>query len=547
MRTAALLSLAIVITGVALIAFRVLDDKFFVSVPRHGGSISEGIVGRPHLINPISARSDADKDLVALIYSGLMRPSITGNNIEPDLASSIAMSPDGKTYTVTLRDGLVFHDGKSLTTDDVAFTIARIQEKSYHSVLAPAFFGVKTTIQDSHTIIFELTSAHATFPSMLTFGVLPKHLWREIGPSDDDTQYNIRPIGSGPYKLKSIERNKSTELISAYNLESFDKYAHGEPHIESLRLEFFGNEEDMISALREKRIDSIASVSVRNAKMLAKEEFDLKTSRMPRILGIYFNQQKSSVLADPVVREALALSLARNRIASEAFAGYATPEAYAFPGITEHKTIADDMGSLEASSLLEKNGWTRSNGGVWTKTEKGKQPIQLSFTLTVPKIEDINAAADIAVASWRALGIQVTTSLVDYDAIGDKVIAPRAFEALFFGEVTGRDIDPRPFWYSKEKTGANLAQYSSKTADTLIEDLAKITSETERLHALESLADVIRADNPAIFAFSPQFIYPGVARIKRTVPKAITTPAERFAGIETWHVDTQRVWAFLKK
>lgn len=104
-----------------------INNKLVVSIPEDGGSISEGIIGTPTLINPVLAVTDADKDMVALVYSGLMRKSTNGDFI-PDLAESFIVSPEGNVYTFTLKDNLTFHDGSKLTASDVVFTINQIQD-----------------------------------------------------------------------------------------------------------------------------------------------------------------------------------------------------------------------------------------------------------------------------------------------------------------------------------------------------------------------------------------------------------------------------------
>ena len=98
------------------------SDRYLIEVPRSGGSLTEGIIGRPRFINPVIAKSDADRDMSELIYSGLLRATTEGGLV-PDLASGYDVSPDGLTYTFTLRPNPLWHDGEAITSADVAFTI----------------------------------------------------------------------------------------------------------------------------------------------------------------------------------------------------------------------------------------------------------------------------------------------------------------------------------------------------------------------------------------------------------------------------------------
>jgi peptide/nickel transport system substrate-binding protein len=119
-----------VVTGLTFLAH--LNNKFLVEVPDRGGEMTEGVVGIPRFVNPVLAVSDADKDVVSLVFSGLLKASPDGKLV-PDLAASYTISPDGRTYTFTLRDNIFFHDGEPITTEDIEFTIQKIQDSTVKS------------------------------------------------------------------------------------------------------------------------------------------------------------------------------------------------------------------------------------------------------------------------------------------------------------------------------------------------------------------------------------------------------------------------------
>ncbi len=98
-----------------------------IDIPGRGGTLSEGVIGSPRFINPILAVTGADQDLTALIYAGIMTLGPDGALV-PNIAESVTVSEDGLVYTVRLEQGVTFHDGAPLTTDDVVFTVARIQD-----------------------------------------------------------------------------------------------------------------------------------------------------------------------------------------------------------------------------------------------------------------------------------------------------------------------------------------------------------------------------------------------------------------------------------
>jgi len=105
-----------------------LNNSFMVEVPTSGGTITEGVISVPTLVNPVLAISEIDKDLTKLIYSGLTRKDAIGEII-PDLAESFEVSQNKLTYTFILKDNLVFHDGEKVTTDDIEYTINKINHE----------------------------------------------------------------------------------------------------------------------------------------------------------------------------------------------------------------------------------------------------------------------------------------------------------------------------------------------------------------------------------------------------------------------------------
>ena len=100
-----------------------LQKRFTVNVPAPGGSFTEGIIGTPHLANPLLASTEADRDLANLLYAGLMKSDGAGG-LETNLAQNYTISEDGLIYEFMLREGLAWHDGEPITADDVAFSAA---------------------------------------------------------------------------------------------------------------------------------------------------------------------------------------------------------------------------------------------------------------------------------------------------------------------------------------------------------------------------------------------------------------------------------------
>ena len=209
-----------ILSGLSLL--NQVNNSFLVEVPVRGGAITEGIVGNPRFINPVLAFTEADKNLTALIYSGLIK--INSNGLaENDLAENINISPDGLTYTVRINKNALFQDGVRVTSDDVDFTIQKIKNSYIKSPIFGNWNGVAVSKPDENTVVFSLKKPFAPFIDNLTLGILPKHIWKNV--SDEEfsfSQFNSLPTGSGPYKISTVERN-SGGIPDYYDLIPFDK------------------------------------------------------------------------------------------------------------------------------------------------------------------------------------------------------------------------------------------------------------------------------------------------------------------------------------
>ena len=181
--------------------------------PAFGGIYTEGLIDQPRFINPIyGITSDTDRDLIQLIFSGLMKYSPDGK-IVPDIAQSYRVLDEGKTFKIHLKENVFFSDGKKLTADDVVFTIQTIQNPDYKSPLRAQWLDVKVQKISDFDISLKLKSPYASFLETLTLKIIPKHIWEKISPQNFPLSiYNLNAVGSGPYLIKDLKRNKSEKI-----------------------------------------------------------------------------------------------------------------------------------------------------------------------------------------------------------------------------------------------------------------------------------------------------------------------------------------------
>ena len=518
---------------------------FTVEVPAPGGTLREGVIGLPQFINPLLAVTGAGQDLTQLIYSGLVKKNPDGS-YSPDLAT-YTISPDYKTYTFVLRDNVFFHDGKPVTADDIEFTLTKAVDPAIKSPKRINWEGVTIQKINDTTIQFTLKQPYAFFLENATLGILPKHIWNSV--SDDEftfSNFNRNPIGSGPYRVEKVRTNSGGIPLS-YELDAFPKYS-SPAFISHISMYFFSNEEQMLHAYRAGDIDAMNSISTTRAAELEKEGVVVEKTVLPRIFGVFFNTNKNPALLEKEVRQALAAAIPKQRLIDDVLHGYGeaidSPLPFSFEE-KDHISIAtsSDNQALEGALILEKRGWKKNATGIFEKTIN-KSTVTLNVTLTTSDVPELRDMAGRIRDAWTALGANVDLKIFETGDLNQNVIRPRNYEALLFGEVINRDTDLYAFWHSSERNdpGLNIALYTNSKVDKLLEDARVLPEESDRIAKYKLVEQEIQADMPAVFIYSPEFVYVVPKNLNGLELQNIRDAKDRFVGISSWYQETDNVW-----
>jgi len=532
-------ALAVLVIFAGLLSLYGLEQHFLVTEPAYAGVLREGDVGAPRFVNPLLALSDSDRDLTALTYAGLMGEDGSGALV-PVLAQNYTVSPDGKTYTFTLRAGAKFSDGTPVTADDVVYTVEKAQDPAIKSPEYANWSGVAVQAVDARTVEFTLNKAFAPFLGNTTLGILPSHLWKSV--SDDDFTFspiNTNPVGAGPFAVSSVGRD-GDGVIQSFHLKANTSYVLGRPYLSGIDFTFFSQASDLQSALQSHQVDSAYGIPGK----------DTLEAPYSRVFGVFFNASEEPVFAHKEVREALSLAIDRDTIVNQVLGGYATPLMGPVPpgsGVPAIPTPDPATRIADAAKVLTDAGWTYDSSARAWKLAKSSET--LSVTLRTSNVPELKAVATQIQSDWQQLGVPVNIELYEPGDLTQNVIRPRAYGALLFGMVIGNDHDLYAFWDSAERTdpGLNIAMYSNKTVDALLEkargesDPAALTSD------LTQIDTDIAADYPAAFTHAPDFLYTVPNGLQGVVLPQITSPSDRFATVTGWYLDTERVWPFLAR
>ena len=520
-----------------------IQKQALTEVPLREGSLTEGIVGSPRFVNPLLATSPADKDLTELIYSGLMKHG-PQRTLIPNLAKNYTISENGLTYTFTLKENVYFHDGERVTADDVLFTITKAQDPLLKSPVQPMWEGISIEKIDTYTVSFTLPSPYAPFLENTTLGILPEHIWKTI-PTDQFElgDSNTHPIGSGPYTIHKVERNTSG-IPHTYKLRAFEGYALGEPFIGDIILKFYPDIESLLSALKEKQIQSMSGFSFSLLDEIRREEHALHTYQLPRIFGVFFNQNRSGVLGQTAVREALRESIDTTFLVENVLQGFGTPLRSVLPPYLRDAAYIDPntIPLEDARTILDNAGFSfNETTGLYEEDD-----IPLTFTLSTSDTPELKASAEYIQSIWRELGIDVMLEIFPISELHQEVIRPRQYDALLFGQIVGRTGDLFPFWHSSQRNdpGLNIALYANISVDALLERLRTTRENKEREDILADVEAEMATDIPALFLFTPDFLYLTPKDISGITLDIINEPYERFADIHTWYRETEDIWSF---
>lgn len=520
-----------------------LNNNFSLVTPADGGTVSEGIVGIPRFVNPALALTRADQDTVALLYSGLLKINPEGDLV-PDIAERIDVSEDGTSYHIFVKKDRVFHDGTPLTARDVLFTIDLMRNPDLKSPLRGNWSDVTIESLNEYEFTVTLTEPYTPFIENFTFGIMPAHLWSSL-PIEQlpFSQYNTEPVGSGPFMIQKVYRD-TAGLISGYLLRPSET---ANAQLGTIELKFFQNEDLLLTALLEGEIDATIYLSPEQLTNLPSDTYRIINEALPRVFGIFLNQNRSTALRDKAARAALSAAIDRTALINEALGGYGVPTnepiVRAQHAVLLSDTVLTVASTTTPSQILENGGWRKNEQGIWEK-RIGQEMQTLSVTMKTGNAALFETVATHIAESWRQLGVEVQVEQYEQTDLVQSVIRARDFQALLFGIDMNRQQDLYPFWHSSQKDdpGLNIAQYTNVTADRLLETARANQNEEERLGSQNEISRIITEETPAIFLFAPSVTY--VTSNGLTLPpmKQLGRPADRFMNIEDWYARTDTVW-----
>jgi len=509
-------------------------------VAAHGGRYVEAIVGSPLRVNPLyAAFNDTDKDLAALVFSGLTRLGPDGT-VLPDLAESWEVSPDARVYTFHLRHGITWHDGTPFTANDVIFTWSALSDSDFKGEpsLGQLWRQVDCGKRDDFTVVCELPQPFAPFPAQATIGILPRH--RLEGLSAEGlfiAPFNEQPIGTGPFILRTLDSQMAL-------LESNPHYHRGEPLAAEMELRFFPDYASAAAALQDGEVHGLFLGPEAAPDILEQLQQDTALQRLASHRNSYtllYLNTAMPPLDDSSVRQAFLYALDRAAIIADRLDGRA--RLADSPIVRGTWAYSDDIESYpydpqKALSLLAESGWQINSRGVLEKEGR-----ELLLTILTDNDAERVAIGLQIVGQLRAIGVDGSLEPRPASELVSNFLLPRRFEAAIYGWDQGYDPDPYPAWHSSQvgERGLNLAGYADRRLDEVLSE-ARQTSDLEKRKALyKEFQEIFAEDVPSILLFYPVYNYFLDKDVKGVSLGILFEPSSRFANVHEWSAKAKRI------
>jgi peptide/nickel transport system substrate-binding protein len=417
-----------------------------------GGGVQEGGVLRIGTssgissMNPFVGFNQDDYAVWMYIYPSLLQSDTTTGEFMPNLAKSWERSGDGLTVTWHLVEGAKWSDGEPLDAEDVAWTIDTILKYPRPTGAWEGSVGFLQSVDATDPATLVATYEQPSSTALTGLGgipILPPQVWSKYAVGDGKalkTFENVPEGGEsltsgGPFMLTEYRKND----IALF--ERNPSWYGPEPHIDGFGLQFFANEDAMITALKTDQLDAInefppTSVDTLQAAGMVVYEGPALALR-DLIINSNPDKPENRELLDPKLREALEYAIDREQIVETAWLGHATPGAALLPegdvsgGIDYHNSNVEPLSFdiAKANEILDSLGYEMGPGGIRVA---GDHPMSYEVVFPQDEAGAGDRAFQIIQNGFSQIGIRLIQKKMDNNA---------AFEAIGAPDYTYLDMD----------------------------------------------------------------------------------------------------------
>ncbi|QXM05737.1 peptide ABC transporter substrate-binding protein [Crassaminicella indica] len=501
------------------------NEPVQIGKPVFGGELSIPII-QFDTLNPILNDNKSVYYLNKLIYEGLIRLD-KNLDAKPVLAESWNVSDDGKEWIFKLRDDVFWHDGKPFTSEDVKFTIDSMKiniigKESIYNELVKHIKNTKILSKDSIKIEFD--NAMNSWIELFTFPIIPKHQFQTTRRVYDAV--NIKPIGTGPYKVEAYNKFKSIKLIAN------DAYWGKKPYIASIIAKRVPDKEAALTLVEAGELDGASATNFDWEKYSENKSLKIYeyVTKEYEFLGFNF---RNKMLQDKNIRKALGYGIDRHAIINEVYLGHATvvdapvyPDSYLYD--EEEKKFGKDL--LIARKLLKESGWENRDKDVWFENELG-QELRLHLLVNRDNAQRLKAAKMIS-DQLKEIGIDIIIDPVDWKEY-ERRVRKGQFDIALGGWQLSDIPDLRFIFHSSFIGNTNFIRYSNPDLDKLLNEAAFIKNKQLKKKKYKEIQHFVVDDLPY---FSLYFKNSSIIMKQYVKGDILPKPNNIYNNIESWYM-----------
>ena len=542
-RRIALWVLAIgVVIGATGLQFWWYQDSYRTTAVASDGTYAEAVTGPLDTLNPIFAKSSAEESVGELLFSRLLKYDSTGH-LNYDLAESMKISEDQKTYTLSIRPDARWTDGLYIRARDVVFTVGLLQNAATRSTLT-GWSGVKVSAVDDRTVAFTLPAVYAPFPHALRYlPILPEHVLRDVEPAQlRENGFSVKPVGSGPFVLKLLQDIDKANERKIVHLVRNESYFGGSAKLSRIQLHIYKDGESIKRALATSEVNAASDLSLSTAADVKNDRYKIEHRAVNS--GVYaLMNTESATLKDKLVRQALQVGTDTQAIRdaiSDKLPALDVPIIKSL--LTGDVPAAPAYDANRASALLEQAGW-KLEGSV---RKKDGQALTLNIVTT--KNPDFESALNELSSQWRQLGVTITTNIVDpsdpSQNVAQDILQPRRYDVLLYQLTIGGDPDVYAYWHSSQvANGLNFSNYKNAVVDDALSSArSRIEPDLRNAKYLTFIRQWL-SDAPAIGLYQATAQYAHTESV-HTIPSTtvLISSADRYNEVLYWGVGDETVF-----
>ena len=439
--------------------------------PVKGGEITVGIAqDLDDSLDPHQTVAAGTREVLFNIFEGLVKPNSDGEMI-PAVAEKYTLSEDGTTYTFTLREGVKFHNGQTVTAEDVVYSINRCAAvpEGQEKPLVAAFSAVKSVeALDEKTVAVTIAQRDLEFISYMTAAIIP---------ADYENQ-DTAPVGTGPFKF--VSRTPQQDFV----MERFEDYWGAPAWLDKVTYKICENADALVMNLNGGSIDLCAHLTSAQASQL-NQNFQVLEGTMNLVQAIYLNNQ-AKPFDNQLVRQALCYAIDRQGIMDMVADGHGTAVGSSiYPAFTKYflPELVDKYPHdvAKAKELLAQAGY----------------PDGFDMTISVPNnYQPHMDTAEVVAEQLREAGINVTIQPVEWSTWLDTIYNGRQFQATVVGvdaaNMTARAMLER----FTSDYGKNFINYNNPAYDTLFQQAINAQDEATQTDLYKQMESML-ADTAA--------------------------------------------------